>query len=1120
MFTHLHTSSGYSFKYGTAQPDALVSRAAEYGMGAIALTDRDGLAGAIRFAQSCEAYGIAPILGVNLSFIQKKYRVTLLAQSGKLPALYRLMTAINRTNNESLLTYEILEEANEYSSQLLIMHGHNSQLLQSIAARKYDAALSMYNASRDLFAEQIIECTSHLVRGDGPLSTPYAARALGFARDHSLPAVLTNAARMLAPYDGPLADVLDASRLLVPLHQSHVERRNSEGYLKSDSEMRLVADEISRMAGERNGNSLLASTASFAEGCQLSPRRDIGIGGVHLPESSVVGAATHGEMSVQLRDRAEAGLARRYSSSQSVDAAIRLEEELATIRTLGFESYFLTVADIADMARERGIRVAARGSGAGSLICYLLGISGVEPLSQGLLMERFCSTLRGELPDIDIDVESHRRLEIYEAIFKRYGPERTATVAMVDTYRARHAIRDVGAALGISPMEIDLIAKSMPHIRARNIGKALANLPELKDLKLDSQIMKMMIELAEQIDGLPRHLSMHPCAIVLSDAKLLDVAPILRNSSDYPMVYFDKDDVEAIGLLKLDVLGVRMQSAISYAISEIERVEESTIDIDAIPLDDGDTFDLIKSARTLGIFQVESPGQRELVGKFAPSTFTDLIIDISLFRPGPVKSDMITPFINTRHGHRSKILLHPRLDPILNETEGVVVFHEQVIRLISVMTGSSLAESDERRRQLGSADGQELVSEWFYPTALAQGFDMKVVDKVWEVLRAFASFGFCKAHAAAFALPTYQSAWLKTHHTAAFIAGALTHDPGMYPKRLILDEARQWGIEIAPIDINLSDRTYRVEKVEAKPARPFRAPYLAPNIASTGSPLTLPDARGYAIRMALSDIQGISEHELSTITQGRPYIDLADFVARSGSAYPTTQSLILIGAFDRLHQINSEIVGEATEGALNRRDLLLHAQDLYRLSATKGSKNGKSGKRGSLSGDQLTLGLAPPTLESTGLPDLTQSEKIYHEVDLTGMDISHHMLEFYGGFLNHIGAIKSSDLIHQRSGSTVLVAGVKVALQTPPIRSGRRVIFLTIDDGNGCNDITFFEDAQESSAALLYSSWLFLVRGEVRRTGPRGVSIRATQAWELSASYAKWRDQSRSLNSYERVSGE
>jgi error-prone DNA polymerase len=293
MFTHLHLSSGYSFKYGTAQPDALVTKAADLGMSSLALTDRDGMAGAIRFAQSCETQGITPILGINLSFIQKKYRVTLLAQSGKLSALYRLISAVNRSNSENLLTYEILQAQSQYSSELFIMHGYDSQLAQSIAARRYDAATSIYNASRDLFAEQIIECTSHLVRGDGPLSTPYAAKALGFARDHKIPAVLTNAARMLDRRDGPVADVLDAARLLVPLHQSSVERRNSEGYLKSGQEMVFVADEIARMAGERDGSSLLRDTELFAARSHLSPRRDIGLGGVHLPESGVVGAKKH-----------------------------------------------------------------------------------------------------------------------------------------------------------------------------------------------------------------------------------------------------------------------------------------------------------------------------------------------------------------------------------------------------------------------------------------------------------------------------------------------------------------------------------------------------------------------------------------------------------------------------------------------------------------------------------------------------------------------------------------------------------------------------------------------------------------------------------------------------------
>ena len=1085
-FTHLTLASGYSFKYGTALPHKLVERAAEQGATALALTDRDGAAGAIRFAKACEEFGVAPILGVNLSFLQKKYRVTIFAQGDGLGALYRLITSIN-LSEDKLLTYKVLTSASQYSSQLILAHGVESQLAAAINARRTEEAMSIYGAASDLFATQVLDCTSHLRAGVGPYSTTYAARMLGFARDHNLPAVLSNAVRMLDRADGPIADVLDSARKLVPLHHKHVERSNSEAYLKNPAEMAWVGDEIARAAGERNGNRLLADTENLAQRLRLSARRDIGLGAIHLP---------HIKDPTELRHRTRAALS-RYTGEFSVKAAVRLEEELETVTTLGFEPYFLSVAAVADMARARGIRVAARGSGAGSLICYLLGISGVEPISQGLLMERFCSVLRAELPDIDIDVESDRRLEIYSAVFDRFGfksdkyapgdNSSTATVAMVETYKARHAIRDVGAALGIAPMEIDLIAKSMPRIRSRNIQKALENLPELKSLNLNSPMLKMAISLAAKLDGLPRHLAMHPCAVVLSDPGLLDYAPLEMNASGYPMLQFDKDDVEAVGLLKLDILGVRMQSAIAYALDEIKRVDGEDVDIDQIPLDDTQTFDLIKSARTLGIFQIESPGQRELVGKFAPDTFTDLIIDISLFRPGPVKSDMIVPFLNGRQGLKPRDLIHPDLYDVLHETEGVVVFHEQVIQVISIMSGCTLAEGDERRRKMGTPEGQIEVRDWFYPAALARGYTNSVIDEVWEILRSFASFGFCKAHAAAFALPTYQSAWLKTHYMAPFIAGLLTHDPGMYPKRLILDEARQWGIEIKGIDINKSDRNYLVERVAID--GDTRAPYLAPDLLSTGKALSLPDARGYAIRMALRDIAGINDAEVEGILRSRPYLDLADFVARSSASRPICEALIMVGAFDELHQLD--------QGTLNRRDLLLHLQDLHKLSSTS--------MRGTAT-NQMVLGLTPPPLEASGLPALSSAEEVRHELDLTGMDISRHMMEFYGEFLNHVGAVRSSDLIHKRSGESVLVAGVKVALQMPPIRSGKRVIFLTLDDGYGCNDVTFFEDIQQSSGNLLFSSTLFLVKGEVRRTGPRGISLRATQAWELTDSYEKWRN--------------
>ena len=292
--------------------------------------------------------------------------------------------------------------------------------------------------------------------------------------------------------------------------------------------------------------------------------------------------------------------------------------------------------------------------------------------------------------------------------------------------------------------------------------------------------------------------------MLLSDATLLDRTPVESSYLGYPMSQFDKDDVEELGLLKLDLLGIRMQSAIAHAIDEVARVDGETVDIDAIPRDDPATFELIRSTRTLGMFQIESPGQRELVGKFGPQTFEDIIIDISLFRPGPVKSDMVTPFLMARNGWRDAVYPHPDLEFALAETAGVVVFHEQVLQVVARMTGCTLAEADEVRRALGEKDAHPEVRAWFVPQALAAGYPVEVAEQVWTVLAAFGSFGFCKAHAAAFALPTYQSAWLKTHHPAAFLAGVLTHDPGMYPKRLILDDARNFGIRVLGLDVNAS----------------------------------------------------------------------------------------------------------------------------------------------------------------------------------------------------------------------------------------------------------------------------------------------------------------------------
>ena len=1209
-FVHLHVASGYSMRFGASHPAALVARAAEHGQEALALTDRDGVYGAVKFAKACLSAGIRPALGVDLALAPsgllpaqqstrlaspvrggasvdpRHSRAVVLAQGrAGWAALNRLVSATHLSGERGrpVSTFDLIAE-HASGGDLLVLLGPASELGRALAGRRPDLAKTVLDAWRSRIDPRrvVVELVSHRGPVDGTdpanLSSTQAARMLGFARDQGMTVVLTNAVRYSEQDAAVTVDVLDAARRLVALDLRHIDRANAEGHLKSGPQMAQVAAEIVRLAGGAGGTEsattrdLLDATRAVAASCLIDPYADLGLGGVFLPEVSTTStistasstSSTPGQE--QLRQRCEAGVARRYGGGSQPAVLARLEDELDTIRQLGYAPYFLTVAEVVDLIRDLGVRVAARGSGAGSMVNYLLGISGVEPLAHGLLMERFLSPLRRALPDIDVDVESARRTEVYERILERFGGERCACVSMMDTYRIRHAIRDVGAAIGLPPGEIDVIAKAFPHIRARDARAALVDLPELRASGIGSDGLEQMFALVERLDGLPRHVALHPCGVLLSDRTLLDRTPVEASWLGFPMSQFDKDDVEDLGMLKLDVLGIRMQSAMAHAAIEVRRVDGQIIDIDAVPLDDEPTFALIRSTRTLGCFQIESPGQRELIGKFGPETFDDLITDISLFRPGPVKSDMITPFLRARQGWVQAQYLHPDLEPALSPTWGVVVFHEQVLQIVSVMTDCTLAEADEVRRSLGSAQAQPEVREWFYPLALGKGYPLPVVERVWEVLRAFASFGFCKAHAAAFALPTYHSAWLKAHHPAAFLAGVLTHDPGMYPKRLILDDARQLGISVLPLDVNVSDDVYRVERVGRFDEPPPGILGQPPRPVVDATP-GVPDARDYGIRLSLADVKGINAAEISRVVAGRPFTTLSDFWHRARVSRPVVERLVVAGAFDSLYGIGSP-VPVRRRGQVTRRDLLLQVADLDRWGrAEKAGRAGvgrrrSTGRAGADTGAgaggaralaaggvvaaaarqtqaaaappdpavQLTFDLVPDDLgpdelgpdgvaadvgtsgvrgssggmRLSGLPEMTGAERVRAELDVLGLDASRHVVDFYAPLLDALGVTRSRDLLRRRSKAEILVAGVKVATQTPPVRSGRRVVFLTLDDSTGPVDATFFEDAQGPYAATVFHSWLLVVRGHVRRTGPRGISIRATGAWEMSALFAAW----------------
>jgi error-prone DNA polymerase len=1228
-FVHLHVASGYSRQYGASHPHVLVERAAEHEMDTLALTDRDGTYGAVKHALACRAYGLRPVLGVDLAvrpvrpvvtpprtggprprtpvrggaFRDDRLipRVTFLADASHAggragwAAVCRLVSAVQLAGERGAPVADLamltpwLE-----SGDVVVLLGPASEVGAAVARRRDDLAGAALAPWREVVPGDnlFVELVSHRLPQTGgsvwgPGTTPHAARMAGFARSAGLGTVLTNAVRYADRRDAPVVDVLDAARRLVALGSADLKRHvgpagfraNAEGFLKSGKQMLEVAEEIARLSGlgetDREAHRLLAQTRAVADRCALDPRADLGLGEVHFPEFEL---ATSGAVADRrpsflsgspaddlLRARCEGAIGRRYGSAPRQRIWKRLDDELEMIRGLGYASYFLTVGDVTDLIHEMGVRCAGRGSGAGSLVNYLLGVSGVDPIRHGLLMERFLSPLRASLPDIDIDVESARREDIYRAILDRYGGERCVCVSMMDTYRVRHAVRDVGAALGMPPGETDAIAKAFPHIRARDARMAMRDLPELRAAGLDHERLDLFFDLVERLDGLPRHIAVHPCGVLLSDATLLDRTPVEASFVGFPMSQFDKDDVEDLGLLKLDVLGIRMQSSMAHAVELVRQTDGAEIDLDdeeQVPFDDPATFHMISQARTLGVFQIESPGQRELVGKSGIETFEHIITDISLFRPGPVKSDMITPYLEAKHGWSEASYLHDDLRPILRETNGVVVFHEQVIEMIAQFGGVTNAEADEKRRALGDVEGMAETKLWFFPAALGRGYSLPVVEAVWKVIEAFASFGFCKAHAAAFALPTYQSAWLKAHWPAHFLAGVLTHDPGMYPKRLILEDARQCGITILGLDVNASEKAYVVEPVE---------PSDIPDPAAGG----WPDGRDWGIRLALAEVKGINAGEVERVVAARPYHSLTDFWHRAQVSRPIAERLVLAGAFDSVYGLGST-GGVRRRTQLTRRDLLLqvaeldrHARAMQRAGRARGLAAGRrrtpllrsaddtptsaarrrveeaaartSTDPGVRAGSvplerhplasqgvwakaaaqsraaaeprpvtsvQLTLDLGgdagEPQEHVSGLPEMTAEERMRAELEILGLDASRHVVDTYAEFLDALGAIRSRDLLRQRSKSEILVAGVKVATQTPPVRSGRRVVFLTLDDGTGPVDATFFEDAQGPYAATVFGSWMLVVRGEVRRTGHRGISLRATGAWPLTDLFMLW----------------
>ncbi|MFE2296233.1 DNA polymerase III subunit alpha [Streptomyces sp. NPDC059452] len=1069
-FTHLHAASGYSLRYGASHPHALAERAAERGLDALALTDRDSLAGAVRFAKACARAGIRPLFGADLavpgvptggpgmpgrrrtpakggaSVTEAPFRAVFLARSAH--GWAELCRLVSAASDQGIAWADLVCPDDE----LFVLLGAESEVGQALASGRPDRAAALLGPWRERFGASLrIEVSWHGRPGAGPGSLRLAARLAGFAAEQQVEAVLSNAVRYADPHQGEVADILDSARLLVPVDIRDASRLDGgQRWLKDTGEMERIAGRIAEAAGGRgvDARRLLTATEETAEACVVDPGEAFGLGRLNLPEPELVGAID-GSADRVLADRCAAGmLSRAYHRDK--ERWDRLEEELRIITGHGFAGYFLTVAEVAAQARRLGVRVAGRGSGVGSLVTHLLGISPVDPVAHGLVMERFLSEHRSALPDIDLDVESARRLEVYQAVRERFGADRVATLAVYKTYRARGAIEVVARARGLAPDEAARLGKAFPHIRAKDVRAALDELPELREVAAEDH--GRLWELVEALDELPFEAAMHPCGLLVSDAALVRRTPMAPTTvENIAMSQFDKEDIEDTGHPKIDVIGVRMQSALAHAAAEIERVTGEPLDLDdpaQVPPDDPATYDLISSGDTLGTFQLESPGQRELVRNLRPRSFDDLALDISLFRPGPVAANMVDPLIKARDSRNGTRYAHRHLEPILAETEGQVVYHEQVIAIMVTMTGCDRGTADEARRALSVPERQGRVRAWFADLARRRGYSVQVVRDVWKPLENFGSFGFAKAHAAAFALPAYQSSWLKAHRMAALLAGLLTHDPGMYHKRVLAADARRHGVPLLLPDINRSQAAHIIELVSGK----------------------------WGVRIGLSQVRGITEAESGRITAGQPYTSLEDFWERARPSRPLAERLARVGAMDSFGP---------------RRELLLKIGELHRSGRGQGSSAG-----------QLPMengaGTEPDDTMATGLPAMSGSEQLAAELDVLGMDVSHHLLEDHRSLLTDIGATPAADLSRLRNGTTVLVAGVKVATQTPPIRSGKRVIFATLDDPTGLSDLAFFEDSHARCAHTVFHSGLLLVRGTLAVRPPRAFSITGTAAWDLA----------------------
>ncbi|MFQ5924760.1 MAG: DNA polymerase III subunit alpha [Dehalococcoidia bacterium] len=1014
-FIHLHVHSQYSFLDGASTIDRLLEKAVALDMPALAITDHNRLTGAIRFYERAKALGIKPIIGAEVD-VEGGYHLTLFCKDRRgYSNLCRLLTEAHLLNRDRQprVTREMLQR---FSAGLVALSGCPkgeipTWLYKCDAIRAREAA-GFYREvfGGDFFVE--------LIRYPSRERMTASYRLASFAGQVGLPLVATNNVHYAEMEEYRVKELLNAINRNIPVSGLNCYR-TVEQYLKSQEEMTALF---------RDFPQALAATEEIASRCNL----ELELGEPRFPKFDL----PPGEMDYSYLSRlAFEGALRKYSSL-TPRVMERLEFELDTIHRLGFCSYFLIVWDIVRWARERGIRCQARGSAVDSLVVYALDISIVDPIESDLLFERFMHPLRHEPPDIDLDIDRRRRDEVRDYIYEKYGAENVASVGTINTYMARGAIRDVGKALELPQDIIEEACRGIHYLSASKLLECADTLPELKGSAIYKRPeLADFFKLCAAIDGFPRHMSVHLGGLLIGDGRLSESVPLEWSSGGDIISQYDKDDIEKLGILKMDILALPTLTVIEDTLAGVKRNRGIDINIDHIPRDDPEAFAMLRDGKTIGTFQLESPAQREMAGRLLPDRFEDIIVSISLVRPGPLKSNMDKLYLPRRHGREAVIYLHPRLKGALGETLGVILYQEQVLKVARDLARMSYAEADGFRRAMThdrAPEEMEKMRDSFIASAAANGVDRGVAEKVFEQLAAFAAYGFCKAHAATYAVIAYQTLWLKCHYPAEFFAAVLSNQPmGYYPPRVLIAEAKRAGVDVLIPDINKSSDRYTVE--------------------------------GGAMRVGLSQLKGMSDGALESIlaqrTKGR-FTSLRDFLLRTRVSRPIVENLIRVGAFDSLG---------------DRGEMLSELRKLFGISqkVVKGTRPLIEDELASASSIEANL-------------HIDRRTKMLVERELLSLDLSAHSLDFYDfdhGFTN----IKDLPLV--ATGDAVKIAGSVIRYQTPPTRNGNRVVYVIMEDGTGVADVAVFGDVQERCGQVLFREGWLIVEGKVQRRGPKALSI-------------------------------